>query len=70
MINEQGYCFDVRDDISHISYKYVASGALTLELIVIADKKPIDFCFMCYKYLFGIFPNTYNTKIYRDTNRK
>ena len=51
------------------SYKSQASGALILEIIVIADNKPMDFCYRCYKKN-HIFPNMYNTKIYRDTNRK
>ena len=56
---------------SHVSYKSLASGALILGSIVNADKMPMDLCYRCYKYYFyHLFPNTYNTKIYRDTKRK
>ena len=52
------------------SYKSLASGALILGIIGIADNKPVDLCYRCYKYFYHIFRNAYNTKIYRDTNRK
>ena len=78
IINEQGNCLDVSDGISEkkyyfhmFSYISLASGAFILGNIVIADIKPMDMCFRCYKnILYHIFPNAYNTKIYRDTNRK
>ena len=54
--NEQGNCMDVRDDTSEkilffhmFSYKSPASDALILGIIVIADNKPIDLCYRCYK---------------------
>ena len=38
-----------KNTIFHIfSYKYVASGALVLVIIVIADKKPMELCYRCY----------------------
>ena len=56
IINEQGNWLDVRDDISekntifHIfSYKILTSGAFIVEIIVIADNKPINLCYRCYK---------------------
>ena len=56
IINEYKNCLGVRDDISEkneyfqiFSYKSLASGALTLEIIDIADNKPMDFCYRCYK---------------------
>ena len=56
MIKEQGNCLDVRDDCSgkmnvfHMfSFKFLASGALILGIIVIADNKPMDLCYRCYK---------------------
>ena len=30
-------------------YSLLALGALILEIIVIADNKPMDFCYRCYK---------------------
>ena len=32
-----------------LTYKSLASGALILEIIVIADNKPKDFCYRGYK---------------------
>ena len=68
MINEQGNFLDVRNDISekyhspHVSYKSLASGALILGNIVIADNKPMDLCNRFYIYSFyHIFPYAYNT---------
>ena len=56
IIHEQGNCLDVRDDISEkmiifhsFSNKYLVSCAFFLESIVIADNKPMDFCYRCYK---------------------
>ena len=53
IIHEQGNCLDIRDDISEknhmFSYKYLDSGALILGIIVIADNKPINLCYICYK---------------------
>ena len=56
IINEQGNYLDVRDGISEkntifhmFSYKSLASGALILGVIVIADMKPMDLCYRCYK---------------------
>ena len=49
IMNEQGNCLDVRDNISEkyyfhmFSYKSLASGALSLVIIVIADNKPMNF---------------------------
>ena len=37
MINEQGYCHGVRDDIFMFSSKSLVSGALILEITFIAD---------------------------------
>ena len=55
-INEKGNCLGVREAISekkeyfsHVSYKSLASGALILEIVAIADNEPMDFCFKCYK---------------------
>ena len=31
------------------SYKSLAAGALILGIIVIADIKPMDLCYRCYK---------------------
>ena len=45
---------EVRDDISEntifhmFSYQSLASGALALVIIVIADKKPTELCYRCY----------------------
>ena len=51
IINEQGNCLDVRDDISEkknhfhmFSNKSLASGALILGIIAIADSKPMEMC--------------------------
>ena len=56
IIHEQGNCFDVRDDTlekinyySQVSNKYLVFCGLILESIVIADNKPMDFCYSCYK---------------------
>ena len=51
------------------SYKSLASGALILEILVIADNKHMDF-FADVTNIFHIFPSMYNTKLYRDTNRE
>ena len=58
IINQQGNCLAVRDDISEkntifdishmFSYKSLASCALILGIIVIATKKPMDLCYRCY----------------------
>ena len=57
IINEQGNCLDVRDDISekilfltfsHVFYNSLASGALILGIIVIATNKPMNLCYRCY----------------------
>ena len=32
-----------------LSYKSLASGALNLGIIVIADIMPMDLCYRCYK---------------------
>ena len=37
------------------SYKSLASGAFFLEMIVIADNKPMIFCYRCYKNTFFIY---------------
>ena len=54
-INEKGNCLGVREAISEktnifhmFSYKSLASDALILEIVVIADNEPMDFCFKCY----------------------
>ena len=46
---------EVRDDISEkktifqmFSYLTLASGALFLVIIVIADNKPMELCYRCY----------------------
>ena len=80
IINEQENCLDVRDDISEKKWIFftgfhknsLASGALTLEIIVIADNKPMHLCSRCYKNKFHLFPNTYRipNNIYKDTIRK
>ena len=31
------------------SYKCLASGALVLVITVIADKKPLELCYYCFK---------------------
>ena len=56
VINEQGNCLEVRDDISgektifHMfSYKSPASGTFILGIIVIADYNPMDLCYRRYK---------------------
>ena len=56
IIHEQGNCLDIRDDISanviifhRFSNKFLVSCALISESIVIADNKPMDFCYRCYK---------------------
>ena len=47
---------------SHFLYKSLASDALILGIIGIADIKPIDLCYRFYKYYFyHIFPNANNT---------
>ena len=55
IINEQGNCLDVRDGISEIntifhmfSCKSLASGALILGVIGIADTSPIELCYNYY----------------------
>ena len=58
IINEQGNCLDVRDDISEkniifdifhmFPYKSLASGATIIGIIVIAINMPMDFCYRCY----------------------
>ena len=57
IMNEQGNCHDVRDDVSkkkyyfsHVSYKSLtlASDALILIIIVIADNKAMNLCYRCY----------------------
>ena len=54
IINEQGKCLDIRSDISEkntifqVSYKSLASGALILGIIDIANNKPMDLCYRCY----------------------
>ena len=68
----------VRDEISEkkyyfhmFSYISLASGALVLVIIVIADNKPMELCYRCYILSFcHIFPNAYNIKIYRRIDRK
>ena len=79
IIIEQGFCLHVRDHISiikyyfHIfSYKSLATGALILWIIVIADNKPMTCVIDVIIYIHHIFPNAYrsNNKIYRGTNRK
>ena len=61
IINEQGNCLDVRDDISgkmnisHMfSYQSLVFGALILKMIVIGDYKPMDLCYT--NTIFHIFP--------------
>ena len=56
IINEQGNCLDVRDDISYknehfrmFSSKSLASGALIFGIVVIADNKLMDLCYRYYK---------------------
>ena len=68
----QEMIFQKKMNIFHMfSYKYLASGALILGSIAIADIKHMCLCNGCYKYTFyHMFPNAYNTKIYRDTKRK
>ena len=72
MINEQGNCLDVRDDISEkntifdifhmFSDKSLASDALILGIIVIATNTPMDLCYRCYIYsLYHTYNNAYNT---------
>ena len=72
MINEQGNCLDVRDDISEkkyyfdifhmFSYKSLASDALILGIIVIATNTSMDLCYRCYIYSFyHTYHNAYNT---------
>ena len=46
---------EIRDDISEKNtifhmffYKSLASGALVLVIIVIADNKPMELCYRCY----------------------
>ena len=64
IINEQGTSIDVRDDILEkkmnifhmFSYKSLASGALIIEIIVIADNKPMEVCYRCYKSTFSHIP--------------
>ena len=56
IINEQGNCLEVRDDISEknpifhmFSYNSLAFGALILGITVIADNKPMELCYRCYR---------------------
>ena len=53
IINEQGKCLDETDVISEgnhiVSYKSLVFGAYILEIIFIADNKPMDLCYRCYK---------------------
>ena len=56
IINEQENCLDVREDISYknehfcmFSSKSLASGALIIGIIVIADNKLMDLCYRYYK---------------------
>ena len=45
------------------TYKSLVCGALILGIIVvIADNKPMDLCYIWYNIFFHIFPNAYNTK--------
>ena len=60
IINEQGTSIDVRVDILEkmnifhmFSYKFLASCALIIEIIVIADNKPMEVCYRCYKSTFS-----------------
>ena len=40
-------------NIFHIFfYKSLASGALILEIMIIADNKPMDFCYVCYFFTY------------------
>ena len=62
IINEQGNCLDVRDDFfrkntifSHVFFKSLASDALILATIVMADYTPMDLCYICYKYIVIVF---------------
>ena len=55
IMSEQGNCLDERDDISEKTtifrtffYTFLASGALILLIIIIADNKPMDLCYRCY----------------------
>ena len=73
-MNEQGNYLDARNDISekyyfsNFSYKSLASGALILRSIVIADNN-LSTCVKDFIIkLYHIFPNAYNTKIFRDTH--
>ena len=55
------------------SYQSLASGALVLVITVIADNKSMELCYRCYtvyNLFYHIFPNAYNTKIYRHIDRK
>ena len=49
LINEM-IVFRRKEEYFHkFTYKSLATGALTLEIIVIADNKLMDFCYRCYK---------------------
>ena len=50
------------------SYLTLASGALFLVIIVIADNKPMELCYRCNFYY--AFPNAYTIKMYRHIDRK
>ena len=61
-----------KNTIFHMfSYLTLASGALFLVIIVIADNKSMELCYRCYIYFFyHVFPNAYNIKMYRHIDRK
>ena len=55
IMNEQGNCLGSKrcyfrkNTIFHMfSYLTLASGALFLVIIVIADNKPLELCYRCY----------------------
>ena len=57
IINEQGNCLDVRDDISekknifHMFPIIFSLSAIILGIIDIADNKPINLCYRWYIYI-------------------
>ena len=57
IMNEQGNCLGSKrwyfrkNTIFHVFFYWsIASGALVLVIIVIADYKPMDLCYRCYMY--------------------
>ena len=61
-----------KNTIFHVfNYLILASGALFLVIIVIADNKHMELCYRCFFYNFNhVFPNAYNIKMYRHIDRK